>query len=533
MLRVIVFVCGAALMALELVAARVLAPALGNSIFVWGSVISIVMLALSLGYWAGGQLADRVSAARALPPLIAGAGLLTVLAPLVAVVALPWAAGLGPRVGSLAATAAIFFLPALFLATVSPLAVRLVAADGLDRIGRSAGSLYAISTAGSIVGTIATAFWLIPALSLTPLIVAIGFTLFACSLAALALPRPAGARVDGAATDAAADGARGVSAAARRRVSRPIAAALAIVLTGAVAGGWVLARVAPVSATNEAGERVLFRADTQYHRISVTEADNIRHLRFDATNQSAIDLADGYRSTIAYPNYFDLALAIKPDAKRVLVLGMGGGAVTKRWWRDYPDMTIDSVEIDPVVVDVARRFFGLPEDPRLGVFTTDARRYVQTTDRTYDVVIVDAYYAESLPFHLTTSEFLREVKSRMAPDGVLAYNVISPVSGDKSKLFRTTYRTASGVWDHLWSFPIGLAKDGAAEKRRNVIVLASDADLTQAELLRRIATGVDGRVKLAGFPGFSADLYSEIVPLGDVPVMTDAYAPTDSLINIR
>jgi spermidine synthase len=291
--------------------------------------------------------------------------------------------------------------------------------------------------------------------------------------------------------------------------------------------------VAPVSATNESGERVLFRADTQYHRITVTEADNVRHLRFDATNQSAIDIADGYRSTIAYPNYFDLALAIKPDAKRVLVLGMGGGAVTKRWWRDYPGMTIDSVEIDPVVVDVARRYFGLPDDSRLGVFTTDARRYIQTTDKTYDVVIVDAYYAESLPFHLTTTEFLTEVKSRMAPDGVLAYNVISPVSGESSKLFRTTYRTAGGVWDHLWAFPIGLAKDGEPARRRNVIVLASDADLPQAELLRRVSSRVDGRVKVADFPQFSADLYSGMVPFGDVPVMTDAYAPTDSLINVR
>ena len=524
MLRVIVFVCGAALMALELVAARVLAPALGNSIFVWGSVISTVMLALSLGYWVGGQLADRVSAARALAPLIAGAGLLTVVAPLIAAATLPWAATLGPRLGSLAASAAIFFLPALLLATVSPLSVRLAASDGLERIGRSAGSLYAISTAGSIVGTLATAFWLIPALSLSPLIVAIGFTLFVCALAALALPHL---------TEAPSHDTRSERSTAHRRVSRPVAAALAIVLTGAVAGGWVLARVAAVSAINESGERVLFRADTQYHRITVTESDNVRHLRFDASNQSAIDLSDGFRSTIAYPNYFDLALAIKPDAKRVLVLGMGGGAVTKRWWRDYPDMTIDSVEIDPVVVDVARRYFGLPDDPRLGVFTTDARRYVQTADKTYDVVIVDAYYADSLPFHLTTTEFLREVKSRMSPDGVLAYNVISPVSGSGSKLFRTTYRTASGVWDHLWSFPIGLAEDGEAQKRRNVIVLASDTDVTRAELLRRISTSVDGRVKLAGFPVFSADLYSGIVPMGDVPAMTDAFAPTDSLIDVR
>ncbi|MEI8082081.1 MAG: fused MFS/spermidine synthase, partial [Actinomycetes bacterium] len=204
-----------------------------------------------------------------------------------------------------------------------------------------------------------------------------------------------------------------------------------------------------------------------------------------------------------------------------------------RWWRDYPGMTVDAVEIDPVVVDVARRYFGLPDDPRLGVFTTDARRFVQTTDQTYDVVLIDAYYADALPFHLTTAEFLQEVKSRMAPDGVMAYNVISPVAGKNSRLFRTTYRTTGGVWDHLWVFPIGLSADNNAQKLRNTIVLASDADVSQTEMLRRVSTSVDGRVKLDGFPEFAADLYADIVPLGDVQVMTDAYAPTDSLIHVN
>ena len=149
--------CGAALMALELVAARILAPALGNSIFVWGAVISTVMVALSLGYWVGGQLADKVDPSRVLAPLIAAGGLFTVLAVPIASAVLPSAANLGPRLGSLGASAVIFFVPSLLLATVSPLSVRLAAESGLERIGRSAGGLYAVSTAGSVVGTLATA----------------------------------------------------------------------------------------------------------------------------------------------------------------------------------------------------------------------------------------------------------------------------------------------------------------------------------------------------------------------------------------
>ncbi len=517
MLNVIVFVCGAALMALELVAARVLAPALGNSIFVWGSVITIVMVALSVGYWLGGHLADRERPSRVLAPVIAAAGILTVLAPVIATTVLPWAADLGPRLGSLAASTLIFFAPALLLAMVSPLGVRLAASRDPERIGRSAGGLYAISTSGSIVGTLATSFWLIPLLSLEPLVIAIGFSLFASALLALSLP------------------ARYSESGGAKKAARPAAPYVAVVLiaAGAIVGGWVLASIAPAAATNTAGERVLYRADTQYHRITVTEADGIRHLRFDASNQSAIDLRDGYTSTIAYPNYMDIALALHPDAKRVLVLGLGGGAVTKRWWRDYPETSIDSVEIDSAVIDVSRRFFGLPEDSRIRVFNQDARRFVQTSLETYDVVIVDAYYADSLPFHLTTSEFLSEVKARMAPEGVLAYNVISSVSGDGSKLFRSMYRTASSTWDHVWVFPIGLGATGETTQRRNIIVLATDAALTPGELRARIRSRVGGRVTLAEFPSYAQDLYEGIVPLADVPVMTDAYAPTDSLIEVQ
>jgi len=526
MINAIVFVCGAALMTLELVAARMLAPSLGNSIFVWGSVISTVMVALSIGYWAGGQLADRRDPARVLAPLIAAAGLLTVLIPALSNVTLAPAAELGPRAGSLVASAAIFFLPALLLATVSPISVRIAASRGLERLGRSTGGLYAVSTGGSVVGTLATAFWLIPVLSLDPLVIATGFVLFACALAALALPRLRGE------AEVAGDGP-GAKRARPLWLSSTLGLTLALVVAGGVIGGWTLVSASGASAVNDRGETVLYRRDSQYHRITVTEADNVRHLRFDASNQSAIDLTDGYTSTIAYPNYIDTALALKPDARRVLVLGLGGGAITKRWWHDYPDVTIDSVEIDPEVIDVATRFFGLPDDSRLRVFNQDARRFVQGSTDTYDIVIVDCYYVDSLPFHLITQEFFSEVKKRMAPDGVLAYNIVGSVSGASSRLFRSAYRTVGTKWDRIWVFPIGLGDSGLESQRRNIVVLASDANVGRDALIARIHDRVGGRVKVAGFPEFANDLYPGVLPLADVPLLTDAHAPTDSLIKVQ
>jgi spermidine synthase len=526
-LNAIVFVCGGALMALEMVAARVLAPALGNSIFVWGSVISSVMVALSLGYWLGGHLADRFGASKTLAPVIAAGGLLTCLAPVVANVALPWAADLGPRAGSLAASALIFFAPSLFMAMVTPLGLRLAASKGMAHIGRSAGSLSSISTAGSIVGTLATSFWLIPLLSLEPLVVAIGFTLFAAALAALLLPFLY------AAHEQPDDAPAGRLRAAAHIDRFSTAVALALICAGLAAGGWVLWKVAPAPAVNAFGEKVLFRQDTQYHRITVTQSGTVRNLRFDATMQSAIDLSDGLTSGVRYPDYMQLSLAFKPDATRVLVLGLGGGAITKRFWHDYPQVTVDSVEIDPAVVGIAKKYFGLPVDARSRVYAQDARRFVQTSKGTWDIVVMDAYYADALPFHLTTQEFFRETKARMAPDGVVAYNVISALEGDKSRLFRSLYKTAGSVWKHLWVFRVNVGQGDDPGVRRNLIVLATDSDVTAQELLARVRAHVGGRVNVAGFAAMADDLYTNAVDTSDVPMMTDAYAPTDSLISLN
>jgi len=379
---------------------------------------------------------------------------------------------------------------------------------------------YINGTAGSIVGTLVTSFWLIPALSLEPLVVWTGLALVAVALLALGLKPEEGLAADG-------PGATG------RFAKAVLPTTLALAVVGAVLGGVVLWRVAPVPDTNAEGEAILFRADTQYHRITVTEGDGARHLRFDQSHQSAISIEDPYESRIRYPDYMHLAMAIKPDAKRVLVLGLGGGAITKRFWRDYPGVTVDSVEIDPVVVDVARKYFWLPEDERSQVYIEDARRYVQSTGETYDIVIVDAYYSHALPVHLTTEEFLTEVKGVMAPDGVLAYNVISPTEGDNSDLFRSMYRTAESVWDRIWVFPIGIGSNGTPETRRNIIVLATDTPMSEDELRDTIATRVNGTVTIDGFAEMADDLYTEPVPVADVPLLTDSHAPTDSLIQVQ
>lgn len=514
-LRSTVFISGAALMALEILGTRVLAPAMGNSIFVWGSLISSFMLAMSAGYWLGGMIADTSSGHRTLGAFVAIAGLLVALTPLIAPPTLRWAVTLGPRMGPLVSSCVIFFLPALALAMTSPVGVRMAVGHGGDGVGRAAGGLYAVSTIGSIAGTLATAFWLIPSFRVEVLVFGTGAVLLGTGVLVASI----------------GTARRSIYSASRqRRAIRPGVIVVAAVVLAAA--GYLYSERSPKMASRPS-DGVVFQKDTQYHRITVVDQGDARFLKFDNSFQTGINKKDGYTSVFPYSDYFDLSFAIKPDIERALVIGLGGGAAPKRMWRDFPSLTTDVAEIDPVVVDVARKYFDLPEDRRITVAVEDGRRYVARTPNLYDLVIMDAYYADSIPFHLTTAECFREIKAKLRPGGVVAYNIIGAVSGESSRLFRSMYRTISEVWRAVYVFPIGIGARRDPGALRNILVFATDVTMPRQLLLERIATRAGGRVAQEGFPGFAQDLYEAPIATGDVPTLTDSFAPTDTLLPVK
>lgn len=150
----------------------------------------------------------------------------------------------------------------------------------------------------------------------------------------------------------------------------------------------------------------MFETQSAYHQIFVTDIDQLRVLRFERNRQSSMFLDAPFDTDFEYPGYFHIALAIKPDAARTLVIGLGGGTVVKRMWRDYPAMRIDVVELDPVVVDVARRYFALPDNERIRVMVGDGRAFVETTPECYDLLLVDAFDDDHVPRTFTTEEIL-------------------------------------------------------------------------------------------------------------------------------
>lgn len=530
---VAVFLSGAVLLGVEIAASRVLAPFFGNSLFVWGALIGVVLAGLSIGYWAGGALADRLPATQLLASVM-GVGAAAVLAvPLLdepvleAVVA--WDPG--PRLDPLIAAVLLFGAPSVLLAAVTPIAVRL-RARSLRHLGRTAGRLFSVSTAGSIAGTFATAFFLIPELGTDQLLAVAAAALF---VAVAVVSWSEGMRAALVVALLAAGGAGATAVAVAPETGGTLSAAAAqnwsplYRLRGPET--YVDARD-PRAAVPRPDIRVVYRRDTQYHRLSVVEDEDTRYLRFDNSLQSAMYLDDPYRTRFRYTDFFDLGLAYNAGARDVLFVGLGAGSAEKRMWRDFPDVDLNVVELDPIVVDVAHRFFAVPEnDPRLEITVGDGRRYLADDSRKWDVIVIDAFFADAIPFHLVTQEFLQLARSRLAPGGVIVTNAIGAIDGPGSKLFRSIYRTYRTVFPTVLVHPAILAGDRGDDTFRNLILIATDGAAPQRTFLlerwseiRRAAPGAPDLTKPI------LDRHDTPIPTDDVPTLTDDYAPTDALL---
>jgi spermidine synthase len=237
-------------------------------------------------------------------------------------------------------------------------------------------------------------------------------------------------------------------------------------------------------------------------------------------------VSDPFETVYPYTDYFFLGPAYEPDARRMLFLGLGGGSAPKRVWRDLPELTLQVVELDQVVVDLAHRFFAVPDSPRLPIAVSDARLYLEQSSARWDVIALDTFYEDGVPFHLTTREFLDLVRERLTPGGVVVTNVIGSMRGEGSKLFRSVYRTYRSVFPTVLVHPV-TGDDGY----QNLIVVATDgAAPSKAFLLEQWQRL---RAQHSSAPDLTeavAHRYDSLIPTGDFPILTDAYAPVDALL---
>ena len=395
-LLLIVFVSGMTTMAVEMSASRLLAPYFGTSLIIWANLIGLILIYLTAGYYLGGKLADRHPSEGTLYQITAWAGFLIGLIPFVARPVLRFSMvgfatySVGIFLGSLLGVIALFAVPIILLGCVSPFAIRLAVRD-VETTGNIAGGIYALSTLGSIIGTFLPVLALIPTIGTRKTFLLFSLILLGTSVVGLMRTR-------------------------RRLLPVYMLLLVIVVALGLFAPGGLIKSV----------PGLVYETESPYHYIQVVQDGGNTYLVLN--EGQAVHSVYNPDSVLAYGiwDYFLMAPYFNPDQRQedvnsLLLIGLAAGTVARQYTAVYGDIPIDGVEIDPDIVRVARRYFNMNES-NLNAIVQDGRYFLETTDRQYDVIGIDAYRQPYIPFHLTTREFFSRVRDHLTEDGVVAIN---------------------------------------------------------------------------------------------------------------
>ncbi|MFA4833800.1 MAG: fused MFS/spermidine synthase [Patescibacteria group bacterium] len=485
-LEIAVFICGAVVMVFELVGSRVLGPYLGTSIFVWTSLIGIILGSLSLGYWLGGKIADKKSSLPGLSFLIflAAIGIgftILIKGPLLVFLQ---ATVSDIKLGSILASLILFAPASVLLGMVSPYAVKLKI-DNLKTSGRTVGNLYAISTVGSIAGTFLAGFYLIPEFGTTKLLILLSAALIIVS----------------------------VFISLKQFLKIKFFVFLLFFF------GWFLTDAASLALAKNG----FIDIDTGYNRIWIFNHQDaetnkpIRLMRINNESSSAMFI-DSDELVYEYTKYYNLVKHFNPDFKTALMIGGAAYSYPKDYLKKYPEAAIDVVEIDPRLAELAKKYFNLKENQRLNIYHEDGRTYLNRTQKKYDVIFGDAFTSRySLPYQLTTQETAQKKYDILNDDGVVILNIISAVEGEKGKFLRAEYATYKSVFPQIYLFPVRKPDDG--QEVQNIILVALKS--------KTVPAWQDANNELNGY---LQHLWKKEINL-DLPILTDDYAPVDYYIS--
>jgi predicted membrane-bound spermidine synthase len=483
LLVISVFVCGAVVMIFELAGSRLMAPYFGSSLYVWTGIIGIIMGSLSLGYWLGGRLADKNANQETYSQIIFFSALTVFWTMLVKdyVPALFQTKFLPVELGALLAALFLFAPASVLLGLVSPYAVRLKLVS-MDTSASTVGNLYAASTVGSVGGTFIAGYFLIPFLGASNIF----FLLFAC-LVVLSF------------------------AFSKKYLSLKIF--IALVLTGS----FVLIALTKSNNDRHAGIAMM---DTEYNALKVfpgvqsSTGKPILTMAFDPfTSQSSMykrsdDLVWNYSK------YYRLAGHFVPNLKKALMIGGGAYSYPKDFIKQYPDATIEVVEIDPGITAAAKKYFRVPDNPRLITYNEDARSFINRSTGGYDAIFDDAFGSSfTTPFQLTTQEAVERQFAMLNDNGVVVANIGASLSGENGRFLRAEYATFKAVFPQVYLFPVDDLMN--VDRVQNIMIVALKS--THPALLSS---------DNAEFESYLEHLWKKPV-VNDMPILTDDYAPVE------
>lgn len=437
-------------MAVEMTASRVLAPHFGASFFVWTALIVTVLLSMSLGYWFGGRFATQaVSGLKPLGLLLCSSAILLLIGlwgsrdlagSLPALLSNFGGAAAALFLGSLVMSVAVFALPVFILAMSSPLMMKLWSAEMSD-VGGAAGRYFAVSTGGSVIGTLLPSLVLVPQFGVRITMMSIAGVLAILGLLVI-----------------------------RGKMRAVSLAILIVVFFALLIQGY------------DRPERVVYEKESPYQLIRVEEYGSDRYLIFnDGSGTQSVWFPTRQRTDMYYDHLAAVPLLLNETDQhwRTAVLGLAGGSLIRQYLTTYPkDLTPDivGVEVDPSVIDTARRFFAIDELP-IQIVNEDGRTFLARTQDPFDVIIIDAYSTQLyIPPHMVTEEFFSSVRDNLTVGGLTAMNVNAPQ--EDSALLQAITNTAASVFPFVY-----MTKAGSTW---NWLVVASDQPLDYLSAASRL-----------------------------------------------
>jgi len=490
-LPAVVFVTGACVLIIEIVATRILAPYFGNTIYSVSSVISVVLAALSVGYWFGGRLADRLPSKTLFFSIIGLSGLLVLFMQFAQVVLL---GELGYKLplasGPLIMSVVLFFVPSFVLGTLSPFAVTLLQKESKGQgVGTTAGQIFFFSTLGSIAGSLSAGFVLIPWLGVSTILVGVGLVLFLLGIIPIAF----------------------------FGVDKKFTVAVT-----ALAGGLLLVAASSAPASGS----VVYARDGVYEKIVIFDGTYrgrpARFLRQDTSHSAAMYL-DSDELAYSYTKYYALHEMFVPEVRRALAIGGGAYSIPKALLADLPNVQVDVSEIEPSLVELSKTYFRLQDNPRLAHHIKDGRRMLRDAPHHYDLIFSDVYHSMySIPAHFTTKEFMELARSKLTDDGIFMANLIGSLRTDGPSFVWSQIRTMQQVFPQVYLFAVESPLQADVQ---NLIVIASASP--ERLDVRDARWRASPNLVIADAPDHYVDTGQ--LDLSRYPLLTDNYAPVDYL----
>ncbi len=495
---VIMFIASFCSLVIEMVAGRILAPFVGVSIYTWTSIIGVILAGISIGAYIGGKLVDRFPFRKTLGwlLLLSGIAALTII-PLTNLVA-SYRFNLPLMIRIFIVTMVIFFLPGCILGTISPVVVRLTLKN-LDSAGNVIGKIYAVSTLGAIIGTFATGFLLISWMGTRSIILTMGIILIMAALFSGALFK-----------------------------TRKAIAIFVIIAAPCIWGVYAFAFKIPLR------ENTYFYKESDYYTIKLmttTSSDqktSLKAMVLDNLIHSYVCLEDPLHIEYEYERIYSdvLKWKFKKDENfKSLTIGGGGYTFPRYMEVVYPKAQIDVVEIDPEVTNIVYKHLGLSADTRIKSFNTDGRWFVMNCKEKYDLIFTDAYNDLSIPYHLTTKEFVAQLKSILNPDGLIMSNIIDNF---QVGAFLPSYiRTLREVFGPKNVYLLSVSPNFENTRISTFIVIAGNGNLDIKDFDVHVKSNLRDNSTSVVVPDHLMD---EFMTKRSAITILDDYAPVDNLI---